>query len=188
MAFLLGEQIYQISGQGPPPLKDFFQLEITKNEVIWKSWKISLRPEWRGAPPRQLKMVHHDFLHEKMLQLDAVFGQRILDYTISLCQGKFDYLERLPDGILLRILSYLQLKDTTLLAQSTKLCLLIDKFWEQTVRNRCAGFSSDMEVCAAESTDRQWDHIYLLAATNGQKIQAYKRKKKKKKSYISLQR
>ncbi|XP_008280842.1 F-box only protein 36a [Stegastes partitus] len=154
MAFLLGEQIYQISGQGPPPLKDFFQLEITKNEVIWKSWKISLRPEWRGAPPRQLKMVHHDFLHEKMLQreVDAVFGQRILDYTISLCQGKFDYLERLPDGILLRILSYLQLKDTTLLAQVShrfrKLCSS-EKFWEQTVRNRCAGFSSDMEGIAS---------------------------------------
>lgn len=34
-----------------------------------------------------------------------------------LCQGQFDYLERLPDDILLKILSYLQLKDTTLLAQ-----------------------------------------------------------------------
>lgn len=47
----------------------------------------------------------------------AVFGQRILDHTILLCEGKFDYLERLPDDILLRIMSYLQLKEATLMAQ-----------------------------------------------------------------------
>lgn len=50
-------------------------------------------------------------------QLAAVFGERILEYTKSLCQGKFDYLERLPDDIVLQIMSYLQLKDFTLLAQ-----------------------------------------------------------------------
>lgn len=33
MASLLGGQLFQISGQGPPPPKDFFQLVITKNEV-----------------------------------------------------------------------------------------------------------------------------------------------------------
>uniref|UniRef100_A0A3P8TSQ8 F-box protein 36a n=1 Tax=Amphiprion percula TaxID=161767 RepID=A0A3P8TSQ8_AMPPE len=153
MAFLLGEQLYQISGQGPPPAKDFFLLEITKNEVIWKSWKISVRPEHRGAPPTQLKMAHQEFLHDKRLQCDVVtvFGQRILDYTVSLCQGKFDYLERLPDDLLLKITSYLQLKDTTLLAQVShrfrKFCNS-DKFWEETVRSRCAEFSSDMEDIA----------------------------------------
>lgn len=53
-------------------------------------------------------------------EVGAVFGERILEYTISLCQGKFDYLERLPDDILLRILSYLELKNTTLLAQASQ--------------------------------------------------------------------
>lgn len=33
MASLLGEHLFQISGQGPPPPKDFFQLVITKDEV-----------------------------------------------------------------------------------------------------------------------------------------------------------
>uniref|UniRef100_A0A3Q1GZD6 F-box protein 36a n=1 Tax=Acanthochromis polyacanthus TaxID=80966 RepID=A0A3Q1GZD6_9TELE len=139
MAFLLSEQLYLISGQGPPPPKDFFP-------VIWKSWKISVRLEHRGAPPRQLKMAHQEFLHAKMLQRDVVtvFGQRILDYAVSLCQVKVDYLERLPDDLLLKIVSYLQLKDTTLLAQ---LCNS-EKFWEEMVRNRCAEFSSDMEEIA----------------------------------------
>ncbi|CAG6005154.1 unnamed protein product [Menidia menidia] len=153
MASLLEEKLFQISSQGPPPAKDFFQLVITKDQVILTSWRISLRVESRGIPPRQFKIPHCDFLHEKMLQheVNAVFGQRILDYTLSICQGKFDYLERLPDGILLRILSFLELKDSTLLAQvSHRFRTLCNSegFWEQTVRNRCAGFNRDMEDIA----------------------------------------
>ncbi|KAM6932997.1 F-box only protein 36a [Xenentodon cancila] len=153
MASLLGEQLFQINGQGPAPSKDAFEIVITRNQVIWTSWKISLRLESRGAPPKQLKTSHEDFLHQKMLQHEVrtVFGQRILDYALSLCQGKFDYLERLPDDVLLRILSYLELKDITHLAQVShrfrRLCYS-EKFWEQHVRNCCAGFTSDMEGLA----------------------------------------
>ncbi|XP_040901755.1 F-box only protein 36a [Toxotes jaculatrix] len=153
MASLLGEQLFQLTCQGPPPTKDFFQLVITKNEVIWRSWKISLQLGYRGAPPEELKSSHHDFLERKILQqnVGVIFGQRILEYTISLCQGKFDYLERLPDDIMLRIMSYLQLKETTLLAQVShrfrKLCNS-EKFWEHTLRNRCDGFTNDMENIA----------------------------------------
>ncbi|KAL6116300.1 uncharacterized protein ACO6RY_00947 [Pungitius sinensis] len=88
-----------------------------------------------------------------MLQqkVDAVFGPRILDYTRLLCQGNFDYLERLPNDIVLKILSHLELTDVTLLAQVSHRFRQIcnsEKFWEQTVRNRCADFSSDMEAIA----------------------------------------
>ncbi|XP_029374211.1 F-box only protein 36a [Echeneis naucrates] len=153
MASLLGEQLFEKSGQGPSPPKDFFQLIITKNEVIWTSWKISLQLNYRGASPRELRTSHQDFLHSKMLQqqLGTVLGQRILEYTISLCQGKFDYLERLPDDMMLRIMSYLQLKEITILAQVShrfrKLCNS-EKFWEQTVRNRCEVCTSNMEGIA----------------------------------------
>lgn len=53
-------------------------------------------------------------------EVGAVFGQRILDYTTALCQGKFDYLERLPDDIMLRIMYCLELKDVALLAQTSR--------------------------------------------------------------------
>ncbi|XP_069579527.1 F-box only protein 36a [Brachyistius frenatus] len=150
MASLLEGQLFQISGQGPPPAKDFFQLAITKNEIIWTSWKISLRLENRGIPPKQMKITHHDFQQHKMLQKEVftVFGQRILEYTISLCEGKYDYLERLSDEILCRILSYLQLSDTAVVAQVSqrfrKLCNS-EMFWKQTVRTCSAGFTRDME-------------------------------------------
>ncbi|KAM7399323.1 hypothetical protein PAMP_018603 [Pampus punctatissimus] len=163
MASLLSGQLFQISGQGPPPPKDFFQLVITKDEVIWRSWKISLRLECRGATPKELKTSHHDFLHQKMLQqqVGAVFGQRTLEHTMSLCQGKFDYLVRFTDDILLKILSYLHLKDITQLAQTShrfrKLCNS-DKFWEQIVRNRCPEFTTDMEGIA---NAMGWRKIYF---------------------------
>ncbi|KAM8902343.1 F-box only protein 36a [Spinachia spinachia] len=119
MASLLGKHLFQISGQGPPPQKDFFQLLITNIEVIWRSWTISVRLECQGAAPTELKVSHDNFLLQKMLhqKVDAVFGRRILEYTRSLCQGKFDYLERLPNDIVLKILSQLELTDVTLLAQ-----------------------------------------------------------------------
>uniref|UniRef100_A0A3Q0RYD9 F-box domain-containing protein n=1 Tax=Amphilophus citrinellus TaxID=61819 RepID=A0A3Q0RYD9_AMPCI len=101
MASLLGERLFEISGQGPSPPKDFFQLVITKNEVTY-------------------------------------------------LYGKFDNLERLPDDIMLRIMSYLELKETALLVQVSRRFTMLfnsEKLWEQTVRN-CAGFNQDIEDIA----------------------------------------
>jgi F-box protein 36 len=50
----------------------------------------------------------------------VVFGQQILQCTQALCHGNFDYLERLPNDLLLQILAFLELKDVALLAQTTK--------------------------------------------------------------------
>nr|XP_029134692.1 F-box only protein 36 [Labrus bergylta] len=163
MASLLGEQLFEISDRGPPPLKDFFQLVVTKNKVILTTWTISLRLGSRGAAPKELKTPHQDFLHDKKIQqqVGIVFGQRILEHAMLLCQGNVDYLERLSDGILLRILSHIELKDTTMLAQASqrfrKLCNS-ERFWEQTVRNRCAEFTSDMEGLA---NVMGWREIYF---------------------------
>ncbi|XP_042342133.1 F-box only protein 36a [Plectropomus leopardus] len=174
MACLLGEHLFKISGQGPPPSKDFFQLLITKTEVIWSRWQISVQHVGRATAPEELKISHHDFLDHKTLQrqIGAVFGQRILEYTRSLCQGKLDYLERLPDDILLQILSYLELKDIAQLAQVSKRFRKVcnsERFWEQYVRNRCADFNSDMENIA---NARSWKILfYDFLHTSGSKKQ-----------------
>lgn len=52
--------------------------------------------------------------------ISNIFGEKILDYSLSLCQGKYDYLDRIPDEILLRIISFLQLKERFVLAQVSK--------------------------------------------------------------------
>lgn len=42
-----------------------------------------------------------------------------MDYVFNLCEGKFDFLERLSDNLLLKIISYLDLEDITSLSQTS---------------------------------------------------------------------
>ncbi|KAG9343629.1 hypothetical protein JZ751_013799 [Albula glossodonta] len=113
MASLLEDKLFEISGQGPAPTKDFFQLVITKTLVIWRWWKISLRSEYRKTQPGEMKLPHDYYLHDKTLQhqVKVVFGENTLEYSKALCNGDFDYLPRLPDRLLLRILAFLELEE-----------------------------------------------------------------------------
>ncbi|KAL2096047.1 hypothetical protein ACEWY4_008195 [Coilia grayii] len=154
MASLLGSTVFEINGQGPSPSKDFFQLVITKTEVIWRSWKISLRNEFRGAAPGETKQSHQDFLLDAGLQhqVGVVFGQHTLEHCKALCEGHYNYLDRLPNQLLLNILYYLSFRDIGRLAQTCKrfwkLCNS-SELWEQTVRVRCGELTPDMELLAS---------------------------------------
>ncbi|XP_063504131.1 F-box only protein 36 isoform X2 [Pongo pygmaeus] len=90
-------------------------------EVIYRWWKISLRSEYRSTKPGEAKETHEDFLENSHLQGQTalIFGARILDYVINLCKGKFDFLERLSDDLLLNIISYLDLEDIARLCQTS---------------------------------------------------------------------
>ena len=41
----------------------------------------------------------------------CAFGQPMVDYVVNLCQGHIDYLQRLPQSVIRRILSYVELED-----------------------------------------------------------------------------
>lgn len=49
-----------------------------------------------------------------------VFGSDILQSITVLCEGQYDYLERLSDSLLLRIMSYLELEDVGQLGQTSR--------------------------------------------------------------------
>lgn len=53
------------------------------------------------------------------VQVAVVFGAKILDYVFNLCEGKYDYLERLSDKLLLKIICYLDLEDIARLSQTS---------------------------------------------------------------------
>nr|XP_054535486.1 F-box only protein 36 isoform X3 [Pan troglodytes] len=97
-----------------------FETSLT-NMVIFRWWKISLRSEYRSTKPGEAKETHEDFLENSHLQGQTalIFGARILDYVINLCKGKFDFLERLSDDLLLNIISYLDLEDIARLCQTS---------------------------------------------------------------------
>lgn len=70
------------------------------------------------------------------VQIALIFGARTLDYVFNLCEGKFDFLERLSDSLLLSIISYLDLEDIASLSQTSR------RFSKVTVKNFPCAFSS----------------------------------------------
>ncbi|XP_066541731.1 F-box only protein 36a [Hoplias malabaricus] len=162
MAALLGETLFTISGQSPSPSKDLYTMSVTHTQVIWRRWKVCLRTVFRGAAPEEFKMSHDEFLHDTRLQhqVGVVFGSKVLAYCVSLCEGHIDYLERLPDQLLLQILSFLGVQDLSHLEQTSrrfrKLCNS-ECIWEREVRLCSEQISEDLEKLAEELG---WKTIY----------------------------
>uniref|UniRef100_A0A8D2GY78 F-box only protein n=1 Tax=Urocitellus parryii TaxID=9999 RepID=A0A8D2GY78_UROPR len=163
MASWLPETLFEIVGQGPAPSKDYYQLLVTRSEIIFRWWKISLRSEHRSSKPGETKETHEDFLENSHLQ------------------SKFDFLERLSDDLLLYIISYLDLEDIARLSQTSrrfaKLCTS-DILWEQIVQSSCDTITSDMRALAE---DIGWRHLFF---TN--KLQLQRQLRKRKQTHDSL--
>ncbi|XP_028586990.1 F-box only protein 36 [Podarcis muralis] len=155
MASLLTDTLFEARGQAPAPSKDFYQLLVTKTEVIFRWWKISLRSEFREARPGELRETHEDFLDDPSLQIQIaiVFGGDTLDHIFNMCRGNYDFLVRLPDPLLLYIMSYLDLEDIARLSQVSHrfetLCNS-DKLWEMIVQNLSGKITSEMRSLAHE--------------------------------------
>ncbi|XP_059559427.1 F-box only protein 36 [Myotis daubentonii] len=138
MASWLPEILFEIVGQGKAPSKDYYQMLITRSQVIFRWWKISLRSGYQSTKPGELKESHEDFRENSHLQIQIalVFGARILDYVFNLCEGRIDFLERLSDNLLMRIISYLGIEDIASLCLTShrfsKLCTS-DKLWEPII-------------------------------------------------------
>uniref|UniRef100_A0A8D0DSA1 F-box protein 36 n=1 Tax=Salvator merianae TaxID=96440 RepID=A0A8D0DSA1_SALMN len=183
MASLLADILFEARGQAPPPSKDFYQLVVTRKEVIFRWWKISLRSEFREARPGELKESHEDFLDDPSLQIQIaiVFGGETLEHTFNMCRGNFDFLVRLPDPLLLYIISYLDLEDIARLSQvSRRLEMLCnsEKLWEMTVENLTGKITPEMRTMAQ---DVGWKQFFF---TN--KVQLQRRRAKKHDSDESL--
>ncbi|KAM5228700.1 F-box only protein 36 [Ctenodactylus gundi] len=179
MASWLPETLFETVGQGPAPSKDYYQLLVTRSQIIFRWWKISLRSEYRASRPGEIKDTHEDFLDNShhQVQVALVFGTKTLEYVFNLCKGKFDYLERLSDKLLLSILSYLDLEDVARLSQTShrfaKLCKS-DVLWEQIVQSACDTITPDMRALAK---DMGWRQMFF---TNKLQLQRQLRKRKQR--------
>ena len=106
-----GNVIYEKTGQAPAPSKDFHQLLITENYVIWRSWKITLRKEKAIRAPAQVKQTCAEFYYDEVISADVqrVFGADVLRYVE--CIVNKDWLVRMKDEVLLKVISFLNLQD-----------------------------------------------------------------------------
>ncbi|XP_077414595.1 F-box only protein 36b [Vanacampus margaritifer] len=172
MASLLTDPLFEISGRGPSTNKNYYNFVVTKTDVIWRWWMISPRAVYRLSKPGQLIMSHEDFMEDSKLQseLRTIFGYGALKYTKALCQGQYDYLERLPDSLLLQIVNYLELEDVGQLGRTShrfrQLCGS-EEFWEQAVRRRCKTVSPEVPALAREVG---WRNIFFTNKLQLQKL------------------
>ncbi|XP_026170012.1 F-box only protein 36b [Mastacembelus armatus] len=172
MASLITDPLFEISDRGPAPNKNFYYFSVTKSDVIWRWWKISVRSVDRLSRPGELRESHEDFLDDTSLQseVSTIFGCRILEYTKALCQGHYDYLDHLSDSLLLRIINYLELEDVGQLARTSRrfrqLCGS-EEFWEQAVRHRCNTVSAEVASLAVEVG---WRSIFFTSKLQLQKL------------------
>nr|XP_013012785.1 F-box only protein 36 isoform X1 [Cavia porcellus] len=111
------------------------------------------------------------------VQIALVFGRRTLDYVFNLCKGKFDFLERLSDSLLLHIIAYLDLEDVARLSLTSrrfaKLCKS-DVLWEQIVQSACGTITPDMRTLAE---DMGWRQMFF---TNKLQLQRQLRKRRQR--------
>ncbi|XP_075274081.1 F-box only protein 36 [Opisthocomus hoazin] len=181
MASPLREAVFEASGQALAPSKDFYQLLVTRREVIFRWWKISLRSEFRESRPGEIKASWEDFLDDSSLHIQSaiVFGAEVLEHVLSLCRGNYDFLERLPVPLLLHIFSFLELEDVARLSQVSRRFEMIcnsNALWEKIVRNLWDTISPEMEELAQDVGWRQFfftDRLQLQLRRRRQKRDAH---------------
>ncbi|XP_076000859.1 F-box only protein 36b [Genypterus blacodes] len=172
MASLLSDPLFEIFGRAPSANKNLYYFAVTKSDVIWRWWKISLRKVDRCSRPGEQRDSYQDFLDDRWLQSEVsmVFGRRILQYTKALCRGQYDYLDHLPDSLLLHILSYLELQDVGHLGQTSRkfrqLCKS-EELWEKAVRRCCDTVSAEVSSLALEVG---WQSIFFTNKLQLQKL------------------
>lgn len=110
--------IFEISGIGQAPSKDFFSLTVVNNSIIWRSWRITLRNE-KTSPSETVQswLEFTDTSNGLRLQgeIRRLFGNEKLSRVISLVTQC--WLPYIKSDILVEIFVCLDVLDIVRLAQ-----------------------------------------------------------------------
>ncbi|XP_063963322.1 F-box only protein 36-like [Lytechinus pictus] len=166
MASLLPKDgvLLDLTGQAPPPSKNFHEFKITTTEVIWRTWVITLRNDAKRLSPGENIEPLEDFQHDERMQFDVskVFGEGVLNYTMLLSKGCFDYIMRVPKPLMLYMCSFLELEDIARLSQTCKsfyeLCSA-EALWEQIYETHCGTAVTDEMRSLAE--EMGWKKMFF---------------------------
>ncbi|XP_032813783.2 F-box only protein 36 [Petromyzon marinus] len=171
MAALLPDPLLEARDQAKAPLKDFYQIVVTRSEVIWRWWQVSLRHVGRSARPGETKETHAEFLEDRVLQgrVLAVFGPELLSRAQAACSGRHDFLSRLPAPLGVRVLALLRLEDLQSVARTcTRLHALCesDALWEAVCcgcdgSSTSSSSSSQRESLRALAADIGWKRVFF---------------------------
>ncbi|KAG8541733.1 hypothetical protein GDO81_028341 [Engystomops pustulosus] len=124
--------------------------------------------------PREPVMASSEYLKS---QIGVIFGQKTLSHVMNLCRGQYDFLERLPEPLILYILTFLDLEDVAQLSQVShtfqKICNS-NKLWEHIVERSCDRVTPEMRSLA---DDVGWKQFFF---TNKLQLQLQLRRRRKR--------
>ncbi|KAM6357199.1 F-box only protein 36 isoform 3-T8 [Alca torda] len=121
--------------------------------------------------------VKKSFAAVLLIQIAIVFGAKVLEHVLSLCQGNYDFLERLPVPLLLYIISFLELEDIARLSQVSRRFEMVcnsNALWENIVENLCDTITPEMKELAQEIG---WKQFFF---TNRLQLQLQLRRRRQK--------
>lgn len=155
--------LFEITAQDKAPKKDFCQLVVTKEKVLFRRWVISLRVEARSLRPLEAQLSHEDFLEDDSLQSEVkrVFGLDAFNKTVRMCHGQVDWLARMPLPIVLYIISFLDIVDVANLSQVNSFFREIssnDIIWEELFFKYNDQATEELIDLALE---KGWKHIFF---------------------------
>eukprot|EP00794_Sanderia_malayensis_P011330 gene11330-12516_t len=148
-----GNILFEKSGQAPSPSKDFHQLLVTESEVLWRSWRISLRKDQIRIPPSQKRISLEDFRYDTVTHADIsrIFGEAFLNYVQGIIYD--DWLIRMPDKVIMNILHHLDLTDIIRMAQTCtalrKVCSR-DELWKSIYAKYSGKMREEVQILAKD--------------------------------------
>lgn len=125
MKTAIRDKIFETSGVGQAPSKDFFHLTVTRESIIWRSWRITLRSN--KSLPGETTHSWDEFVNNSkgtrlQGEIRRVFGVETLNIVLAMVTQT--WLPYLKSDILTEILVRLDLRDIIRLAQVRYLKLL----------------------------------------------------------------
>jgi F-box protein 36 len=159
-------KIFEATGQVPAPSKDFCQILVTEGGVIWRKWRITLRNVSQGAAPMPTEqvMTYEDFQLDKSLQFEVelIFGMKALNSINRALKGHHDPLSNLPEDVMIKIISFLDLQSISYLSQVDQYLRYIcgiDKLWEQLYMIHQGAPNNDVRSLAKELG---WKQVFFM--------------------------
>lgn len=118
MKTVIRDKIFETSGMGQAPSKDFFHLTVTRESIIWRSWRITLRSN--KSLPGETTHSWDEFVNDSkgtwlQGEIRRVFGVETLNIVLAMVTQT--WLPYLKSDILTEILVRLDLRDIMRLAQ-----------------------------------------------------------------------